>query len=151
MDHMDISDIWQNISDVVLTGRETALVDLKCSFYDFKNPEKKGDFIKDMSSLANSLGHGDAKGYIVIGVKDETMCQNRVNQEDFLTNINVPDLDKLELQSNEIIEKYLDPRLTIECVHLQPSVTMLYADIITYCVSVQSGISETDQRPYVVN
>lgn len=147
---MEIKNLWQAVSETVWTGKETETVELKCRLYDFKNENEKGEFIKDISSFANSLAQRESEGYIILGVRDATDCKNRTNQSDFILNTNCNDPDRLQLQMNQIIEEYVEPRFTIACSIIPKEVTELHDNIIAISVHGWSGINGTDQRPYVV-
>ena len=54
--------------NMIENENENDCLDFKLELYDFKNADKKQDFLIDMMSLANSSYSGDR--YIIIGARD---------------------------------------------------------------------------------
>lgn len=149
---MDDSKLWEAVSHVVLSGEENKTIDLKRSCYYFEQDPHKGEFVKDVSAIANSLEKLGAQGYVVIGVLDSDKCPgpNRTDPSKYVVGAPVQSRDQLEQRMNQILESHIDPRFTIDCRILPTTITELNESIAVLVIRGWTEFHESDPRPYVV-
>jgi hypothetical protein len=51
---MDEGQLWEAIHQAIESGEEEDTIDLKSRRYNFRSNASKGEFIKDVSAIANS-------------------------------------------------------------------------------------------------
>ncbi len=82
----------EKLIDIIVSEREGPKLDFKWKPWDFKDEEKKGEFIKDLIAIANSQGKGilgGDEGHIIIGVeqiyvdnlseREIALCRQRIS------------------------------------------------------------------------
>lgn len=102
--------IWRRIKRYVDFGREAPKVDLKQTL-DLSTREKRAEFVKDVTAIANTPG---GTGYLIIGVLDNRKCPRvSYGPEKYVTGF-TSDPDELERQMMDALNNYCDPIPKIE-------------------------------------
>jgi len=143
---MDENEVWQALQDVVESGRESNSIDLKQDHYNLQQDLDKGEFIKDIAAIANSLEKQEQRGYLVIGVKDVKECPRPSEVENYTVGVTLPNLDETQRQMNAILREYLEPGLTVRCESLRPSGTS--KDLFLIVIPSWLSINPTFPRPF---
>lgn len=94
--------------NMIENENENDCLDFKLELYDFKNADKKQDFLIDMMSLANSSYSGDR--YIIIGARD---LPKRI----------IKGIDKKEIKDSAIYQQFIneniEPSINFETINFQ--------------------------------
>lgn len=103
---IDISDIEKLKLDQV---REGKTIDYKRDMYllDHDNQEvrdkQREEFLKDVSSFANTIG-----GHLIIGIEEDNLVPVGIS------GITINDLDKLKNQLHQLIDRWIEPRISCD-------------------------------------
>lgn len=114
---MDEHALWRRLRRHIESGRESAKVDLKLTL-DLGPRDKRGEFAKDVTAIANTPG-GD--GFIVIGVVDakDRYSNDPLNYDDYIEEgFSVADPDAFQRQMVEALSRFCDPRPEVEYYQL---------------------------------
>ncbi len=143
---IDENIILKEIGRVLDSGNEEPNIDLKRELYDLdkKNKVEKGEFIKDVTAIANSL-EKDQNGYLIIGVSDSEKCPDRSNPQKYLVDTPVQSRNDLQKRMKQIIRSYVEPPISIKCCPIKNENTNRHLLIILI-----EKWSDEDPRPFVL-
>lgn len=121
----------KKIIDYIKNEYENEFLDFKLEIYDWKNLEKKEDFLKDVIALANSTAQGDK--YIILGAKIKE------NGERVLKGIDTKELKDSAVYQQIVVEN-IEPEISIE-------VKPIEVDGLTYGIV---RIFNCNNKPYLL-